>query len=121
MPHDSVVAEPREEVQNGEARGARVAWRGAHRQFAALREAADNKDVSVEAPCVALVTSVFANAVDSGLDRSPVYLLSCLQFGEDALPLDNASEIGWLARCFPCFDFGCWDLIARNTEGPAPF
>ena len=52
VPHDSVVAEPREEVQNGVAR----------RQLAALGEAADGEDVSVEAPCVALVAAVLADA-----------------------------------------------------------
>ena len=62
MPNDSVVAEPCEEVQDGVIR----------RQLAALREAADDKDVSVESPCVALVTSMFANAVDAGLDLIPV-------------------------------------------------
>ena len=87
MPHESVVAEPREEVQNGEARGARVSWRGGRRQLAALREAADCQKFSVKAPRIALVTSMFANAVDAGLDHGPVYLLFCAQFGEDALPL----------------------------------
>ena len=84
MPADAVVAEPREEVQDGVIR----------RQLAALREAADDKDVSVESPCVALVTSIFANAVDEGLDLIPVYLLFRAQVGEDGLPLENASEIG---------------------------
>ena len=80
MPNDSVVAEPREEVQDGVAR----------RQIAALREAADNKDVPVEAPCVALVASVLADAMDEGLDLIPVYLLFRAQVGEDGLALDNA-------------------------------
>ena len=54
VPHDSVVAEPREEVEDGVA----------CRQLAALGEAADGEDVSVEAPCVALVASVLADAGD---------------------------------------------------------
>ena len=111
MPAHAVVAEPREEVQHGVAR----------RQLAALREAPADEDFPVEAPCVALVTSMFANAVDAGLDHGPVYFLFYAQVGEDAFPLENASEMGWLASCFPCFDVGCWDLIARNTEGPAGF
>ena len=62
MPADAVVAEPREEVQHGVVGP----------QLAALREAADGKYVSVEAPCVALVASVFADAGDEALDRAPV-------------------------------------------------
>ena len=49
VPHDSVVAEPREEVEDGVI----------CRQLAALGEAADGEDFSVEAPCVALVRTVF--------------------------------------------------------------
>ena len=48
VPHDSVVAEPREEVEDGVVR----------RQLAAMREAADGEDVPVEAPRVALVASM---------------------------------------------------------------
>ena len=62
MPHDSVVAEPREEVQDGVVR----------RQMAALGEAADGEDVAVEAPCVALVASVVADAMDEGLNLFPM-------------------------------------------------
>ena len=57
VPHDPVVAEPREEVEDGVAR----------RQLAALGEAADGEDVAVEAPCVALVASVLADAGDEAL------------------------------------------------------
>ena len=39
---------------------------------------------------------MFANAVDAGLDHGQVYLLSCAQVGEDGLPLDNASKIGYI-------------------------
>ena len=45
MPAHAVVAEPREELED---------W-VVGPQLAALREAADGQDVSVEAPCVALV------------------------------------------------------------------
>ena len=62
MPNDSVVAEPREEVQDGVVR----------RQLAALREAPAGEEFSVESTRVALVTSIFANAVDAGLDLIPV-------------------------------------------------
>ena len=67
MPAHAVVAEPREEVED---------W-VVGPQLAALREAADGQDVSVEAPCVALVAPVLADAgdlcgnqpVQSGNDR----------------------------------------------------
>ena len=62
VPHDSIVAEPREEVQDGVAR----------RQLAALGEAADGEDVSVEAPSVALVAAVLADAMDEGLNLFPM-------------------------------------------------
>ena len=62
VPHDSVVAEPREEVEDGVAR----------RQLAALGEAADGEDVSVEAPSVALVAAVLADAMDEGLNLFPM-------------------------------------------------
>ena len=62
VPHDSVVAEPREEVENGVLR----------RQLAALGEAADCEDVSVEAPSVALVAAVLADAMDVGLNLFPM-------------------------------------------------
>ena len=45
MPAHAVVAEPREEVEDGVVR----------RQLSPLGQAADGKYVSVEAPCVALV------------------------------------------------------------------
>ena len=61
MPAHAVVAEPREEVQNGVVGP----------QLAALREAADGKYVSVEAPCVALVAPVLADAGDEALGRKP--------------------------------------------------
>ena len=57
VPNDSVVAEPREEVEDGVVR----------RQLAALCEAASDQDVSVEAPCVALVASMLADAGDEAL------------------------------------------------------
>ena len=50
MPADAVVAEPREEVQHGVVGP----------QLAALGEAPADEDITVEAPCVALVASVFA-------------------------------------------------------------
>ena len=56
MPAHAVVAEPREELED---------W-VVGPQLAALREAADGKYVSVEAPCVALVASVLADAGDEG-------------------------------------------------------
>ena len=62
VPAHAVVAEPREEVENGVAR----------RQLAALGEASDGEDVPVEAPCVALVAAVLADAVDEAFDRAPV-------------------------------------------------
>ena len=62
VPYDAVVAEPREEVEDGVAR----------RQLAALGEAADGEDVSVEAPSVALVAAVLADAMDEGLDLYPM-------------------------------------------------
>ena len=65
MPHDAVVAEPREEVQHGVVCG----------QLAALREAPADEDIPVEAPCVALVASVFADAGDEALGRAPVLVL----------------------------------------------
>ena len=58
MPAHAVVAEPREEVQHGVAR----------RQLAALRESPADEDIPVEAPCVALVASVFADAGDEALN-----------------------------------------------------
>ena len=58
VPHDSVVAEPREEVEDGVVR----------RQLAALGEAADGEDVPVEAPCVALVAAVLADAGDESFN-----------------------------------------------------
>ena len=65
MPAHAVVAEPREELED---------W-VVGPQLAALREAADGQDVSVEAPCVALVASVLADAGDEALDRAPVLVL----------------------------------------------
>jgi hypothetical protein len=49
VPYDSVVAEPREEVEDGVLR----------RQLAALREAADGEDVAV------------GRSVDKAFDRAP--------------------------------------------------
>ena len=49
VPHDSVVAEPREEVENGVVR----------RQLAALGEAADGEDVAVGRSHVLLVRRGF--------------------------------------------------------------
>ena len=62
MPADAVVAEPREEVQHGVVGP----------QLAALREAPADEDVPVEAPCVALVAAVLADAMDEGLDLYPM-------------------------------------------------
>ena len=53
VPHDSVVAEPREEVQDGVAR----------RQLAALGEAADGEDVAVGRPHVSLVATGRSHAI----------------------------------------------------------
>ena len=62
MPHDSVVGSSSEEVEDGVLR----------RQLAALGEAADGEDVPVEAPRVALVASVVADAMDEGLNLFPM-------------------------------------------------
>ena len=72
MPHDSVIAEPREEVEDGVVR----------RQLAALGEAADGEDVAVEAPCVALVAAVLADA-RLGAQRM-------LKYSQIDLPLSRA-------------------------------
>ena len=52
VPHDSVVAEPREEVEDGVLR----------RKLATLGEAADGEDVSMWGSHVLLVRAVFADA-----------------------------------------------------------
>ena len=62
VPHDSVVAEPREEVEDGVVR----------RQLAALGEAADGEDVSMWGSHVLLVRTVFADAGDEAFGREPV-------------------------------------------------
>ena len=65
MPAHAVVAEPREEVED---------W-VVGPQLAALREAPADEDFPVEAPCVALVGSVFADAGDDAslpCNRTPV-------------------------------------------------
>ena len=62
VPHDSVVGASSEERQDGVVR----------RQLAALGEAADGEDVPVEAPCVALVASMLADAGDEAFDCAPV-------------------------------------------------
>ena len=59
VPHDSVVAEPREEVEDGVVR----------RQLAALGEAADGEDVAVGRSYVLLVRTVFADAGDEAFGR----------------------------------------------------
>ena len=65
MPAHAVVAEPREELEDWVVR----------RQLSPLGQAADGQDVSVEAPCVALVASVLADAGDEALGRAPVLVL----------------------------------------------
>ena len=62
VPHDSVVGASSEERQDGVVR----------EQFSTLGEAADGEDVPVEAPCVALVRAVLADAGDEALGRKPV-------------------------------------------------
>ena len=62
VPYDAVVAEPREEVEDGVVR----------RQLAALGEAADGEDVSMWGSHVLLVRTVFADAVDEAFGRESV-------------------------------------------------
>ena len=82
MPAHAVVAEPREELED---------W-VVGPQLAALREAADGQDVSVEAPCVALVASVFGG-------------VSSLQGGGSQLWAVDSAPMTLYAKKKPQLDF----------------
>ena len=88
MPAHAVVAEPREELED---------W-VVGPQLAALREAADGKYVSVEAPCVALVASVLADAGDEALGRAPVLVLCQVRPTRFVYLYDTLGGFGSTAR-----------------------